>query len=110
MSLSKLPAPVRNKVPMIGHVSSPLQGVAGVSRSLNDAAIVGLMHQRRLLLVAARGFLVQYALQDVFALTCRKVVEKILWHHLDEAEQEVGAGNRNHPSSIFFFYLFQIHL
>lgn len=70
-------------------VSSPLWGPAGVRRSLDDAAIVGLILQWRLLLTAVRCFLVQDVLQNVFALARRKVVEKILWRHLDEPEQEV---------------------
>lgn len=75
-------------------VFSPLWGLPGVKRSLDDAAIVALILQWRLLLTAARGFLVQQALQDVFTLTRRKVVEKILWRHLDEPQQEVVTGNR----------------
>lgn len=61
----------------------------GVKRSLDDAAIVGLILQRGLLLVAVRNLLVQQALQDVFALAGRQVVEKILWHHLIEPGQVV---------------------
>lgn len=61
--------------------------------------------------MAASGFLVQYTLQDVFALACWKVAEEILRRHLDEPEQEAVAVERTglkrglHP---FAFFLLSI--
>lgn len=62
--------------------------------------------------MAARGSLAQNALQDVFALARRQVVEEILRRHLDEpepgkvsveaTEKKVHVQNSIH---FYFFYL-----
>lgn len=62
--------------------------------------------------MAARGFLAQNALQDVFAFARRQVVEEILRRHLDEPEPgkvSVEATEKKvhvqNPIRFYFFYL-----
>lgn len=82
-TVSRRPAPVCRRSALFA-VSSPVWGPVGVTWSLDDAAVLSLILQRRILPVALRGFLAQNTLQDVFALARRQVIEEILRRHLDE--------------------------